>query len=164
MLTASRPAPLLPTNVHPSAPVPGHGPQQCLDVHPQHSQRRRHCTPPHSSNPRLRRCLSQTASPVFHPGHLQCRPQDGLHFSHQHRPPGRHPMARSPYPRRVCPRLSSLTATDSFHRADRPMLKIPKSFQQLQDLNGLLKKYRDIYPYRIFICYVVTYLLCVRPL
>lgn len=41
---------------------------------------------------------------------------------------------------------------------DRHLLAIPKSFQQLQDLNFLLKKYRDIYPYRIFICYVTTYL------
>lgn len=39
------------------------------------------------------------------------------------------------------------------------MLRIPKSFAQLQDLNGLLKKYRDIYPYRIVVCYVTTYLL-----
>jgi uncharacterized membrane protein YdjX (TVP38/TMEM64 family) len=46
-------------------------------------------------------------------------------------------------------------------RADRPLLRIPKSFAQLQDLNGLLKKYRDIYPYRIVICYVITYLLFV---
>ncbi|EKM78151.1 hypothetical protein AGABI1DRAFT_42515 [Agaricus bisporus var. burnettii JB137-S8] len=42
--------------------------------------------------------------------------------------------------------------------ADRPLLRIPKSFSQLQDLNGLLKKYRDIYPYRIVVCYVITYL------
>lgn len=48
---------------------------------------------------------------------------------------------------------------DGILRADRPLLRIPKSFAQLQDLNGLLKKYRDIYPYRIIICYVVTYLL-----
>ncbi|KAF6759921.1 hypothetical protein DFP72DRAFT_120557 [Ephemerocybe angulata] len=41
---------------------------------------------------------------------------------------------------------------------DREFLRIPKSFVQLQELNVLLKKYRDIYPYRIFICYVVTYL------
>jgi uncharacterized membrane protein YdjX (TVP38/TMEM64 family) len=46
-------------------------------------------------------------------------------------------------------------------RVDRPRLRIPKSFAQLQDLNGLLKKYRDIYPYRIVICYIITYLLCV---
>lgn len=45
--------------------------------------------------------------------------------------------------------------------ADRQFLQIPKSFQQLQDLNGLLKKYRDIYPYRIVVCYVSTYLLSV---
>lgn len=45
--------------------------------------------------------------------------------------------------------------------ADRPLLRIPKSFSQLQDLNGLLKKYRDIYPYRIVVCYVITYLLFV---
>jgi uncharacterized membrane protein YdjX (TVP38/TMEM64 family) len=37
-------------------------------------------------------------------------------------------------------------------------LRIPKSFAQLQALNQLLKKYRDIYPYRIVICYVTTYL------
>jgi len=41
---------------------------------------------------------------------------------------------------------------------DRPLLRIPKSFQQLKELNGLLKKYRDIYPYRILVCYVTTYL------
>ena len=41
------------------------------------------------------------------------------------------------------------------------MLKIPKSFAELQALNVLLKKYRDIYPYRIVICYVITYFLCV---
>ncbi|KAJ7573923.1 hypothetical protein C8J56DRAFT_803763 [Mycena floridula] len=41
---------------------------------------------------------------------------------------------------------------------DRPMLKIPKSFLELQQLNTLLKKYRDIYPYRIVVCYVITYL------
>ena len=46
-------------------------------------------------------------------------------------------------------------------RADRPLLRIPKSFSQLQDLNGLLKKYRDIYPLRIIVCYVTTYLLSV---
>jgi len=48
-----------------------------------------------------------------------------------------------------------------FIRADRPLLHIPKSFQQLKDLNALLKKYRDIHPYRILVCYVTTYLLCV---
>lgn len=46
------------------------------------------------------------------------------------------------------------------YRDDRPLLKIPKSFAQLQSLNYLLKKYRDIYPYRIVVCYVITYLLC----
>ncbi|EMD33409.1 hypothetical protein CERSUDRAFT_126152 [Gelatoporia subvermispora B] len=40
---------------------------------------------------------------------------------------------------------------------DRPYLKVPKSFVELQALNTLLKKYRDIYPYRIVVCYVVTY-------
>lgn len=39
------------------------------------------------------------------------------------------------------------------------MLKIPKSFPELQALNLLLKKYRDIYPYRIVVCYVTVYLL-----
>ncbi|EJD06614.1 uncharacterized protein FOMMEDRAFT_144586 [Fomitiporia mediterranea MF3/22] len=41
---------------------------------------------------------------------------------------------------------------------DRPFLRVPKSFAQLQDLNYLLKKYRDIYPIRVIICYVTTYL------
>ncbi|KAG6828143.1 hypothetical protein H0H92_009029 [Tricholoma furcatifolium] len=41
---------------------------------------------------------------------------------------------------------------------DRPRLRLPKSFAELKDLNSLLKKYRDIYPYRIVICYVITYL------
>ncbi|KAH9481545.1 Transmembrane protein 41B [Psilocybe cubensis] len=49
-------------------------------------------------------------------------------------------------------------ALPTLEEADRPLLRIPKSFVQLQQLNGLLKKYRDIFPYRIFICYVVTYL------
>jgi len=37
-------------------------------------------------------------------------------------------------------------------------LRIPKSFAHLQDLNYLLKKYRDIHPFRVFLSYVVTYL------
>lgn len=44
-------------------------------------------------------------------------------------------------------------------RQDRPLLRVPKSFPQLQDLNYLLKKYRDIYPVRVVVCYVTTYLL-----
>ena len=44
---------------------------------------------------------------------------------------------------------------------DRPLLHIPKSFDDLKALNGLLKKYRDIYPQRIVVCYVTTYLLYV---
>jgi hypothetical protein len=44
---------------------------------------------------------------------------------------------------------------------DRDKLRIPKSFEQLKTLNDLLKKYRDIYPFRILICFIVTYLLCV---
>ncbi|CAE6437108.1 unnamed protein product [Rhizoctonia solani] len=49
-------------------------------------------------------------------------------------------------------------ALPTLEEADRPMLRIPKSFAQLQDLNTLLKKYRDVYPYRIFVCYTITYL------
>jgi hypothetical protein len=58
--------------------------------------------------------------------------------------------------RNVSYRNVRLTVTPS---DDRPLLRIPKSFAQLQALNGLLKKYRDIYPYRIVVCYVITYLL-----
>jgi len=50
------------------------------------------------------------------------------------------------------------TALPTLEDGDRPLLHIPKSFAQLQALNGLLKKYRDIYPYRIVVCYVITYL------
>ncbi|CAE6426831.1 unnamed protein product [Rhizoctonia solani] len=49
-------------------------------------------------------------------------------------------------------------ALPTLDEADKPMLRIPKSFAQLQDLNTLLKKYRDVYPYRIFVCYTITYL------
>ncbi|KAJ6577231.1 hypothetical protein B0H19DRAFT_1118777 [Mycena capillaripes] len=49
-------------------------------------------------------------------------------------------------------------ALPTLEEDDRPKLRIPKSFEQLQDLNGILKKYRDIFPFRIFICFVVTYL------
>jgi len=49
-------------------------------------------------------------------------------------------------------------ALPTLDQEDRPHLKIPKSFVELQALNALLKKYRDIYPYRIVVCYVTTYL------
>ncbi|KIK73386.1 hypothetical protein PAXRUDRAFT_836259 [Paxillus rubicundulus Ve08.2h10] len=49
-------------------------------------------------------------------------------------------------------------ALPTLQEDDRPFLRIPKSFDDLQALNGLLKKYREIYPYRILICYVITYL------
>ncbi|KAJ6607366.1 hypothetical protein B0H10DRAFT_1818271 [Mycena sp. CBHHK59/15] len=49
-------------------------------------------------------------------------------------------------------------ALPTLEEDDRPLLRIPKSFAQLQALNGILKKYRDIFPYRIFICFIVTYL------
>ncbi len=41
------------------------------------------------------------------------------------------------------------------------LLHIPKSFADLKDLNYLLKKYRDIYPFRVFLSYVLTYFLSV---
>ncbi|KAF9256358.1 hypothetical protein L218DRAFT_1007479 [Marasmius fiardii PR-910] len=49
-------------------------------------------------------------------------------------------------------------ALPTLEEEDRPLLRIPRSFEQLQQLNFLLKKYRDIYPYRIVISYIVTYL------
>ncbi|KIJ52648.1 hypothetical protein M422DRAFT_26217 [Sphaerobolus stellatus SS14] len=49
-------------------------------------------------------------------------------------------------------------ALPTLDEADRAHLHIPKSFDELQQLNTLLKKYRDIYPYRIVICYLITYL------
>ncbi|KIY44128.1 oxalate transporter [Fistulina hepatica ATCC 64428] len=49
-------------------------------------------------------------------------------------------------------------ALPTLEEQDREALRIPKSFEQLQQLNFLLKKYRDIYPYRVVICYVTVYL------
>jgi uncharacterized membrane protein YdjX (TVP38/TMEM64 family) len=46
---------------------------------------------------------------------------------------------------------------------DRKDLRVPKSFAQLQALNLLLKKYRDVYPFRIVVCFTTVYLLCVHP-
>jgi uncharacterized membrane protein YdjX (TVP38/TMEM64 family) len=54
--------------------------------------------------------------------------------------------------------LTLWTALPALEEVDRPVLKIPKSFTELQALNTLLNKYRHIYPYRIIICYIVTYL------
>ena len=62
---------------------------------------------------------------------------------------------------RLAPQPGSLV-DQRVYRVDRPHLKIPKSFVELQALNTLLKKYRDIYPYRIVVCYVTTYLLWVH--
>ena len=42
---------------------------------------------------------------------------------------------------------------------DKPALKIPKSFEQLQALNRLLKKYRSQQGFRILVCWTVIYLL-----
>lgn len=46
----------------------------------------------------------------------------------------------------------------TLEEADRKHLCIPTTFVQLHELNALLKKYRDIYPYRVIVCYVTTYL------
>ena len=54
---------------------------------------------------------------------------------------------------------SALAHRAYISREDRDSLRIPKSFIQLQALNQLLKKYRDVYPFRVFVCYVSVYLL-----
>ena len=41
---------------------------------------------------------------------------------------------------------------------DKDKLRIPKNFDDLKTLNTLLKKYRDIYPYRILISFICVYL------
>ncbi|WVW86185.1 hypothetical protein I302_108226 [Kwoniella bestiolae CBS 10118] len=41
---------------------------------------------------------------------------------------------------------------------DRGMVKLPRSFKDLQDLNTLFQKYKKLYPLRILACAVVTYL------
>jgi hypothetical protein len=46
-------------------------------------------------------------------------------------------------------------------RDDRAKLRIPKSFEQLKDLNILLKKYRSIYPFRVVLCFTSIFLLYV---
>ncbi|KAL7419082.1 hypothetical protein Q5752_005918 [Cryptotrichosporon argae] len=42
--------------------------------------------------------------------------------------------------------------------ADRPLLKLPRSFADLQALNGLFQKYKQTYPLRILACGVISYL------
>jgi len=49
-------------------------------------------------------------------------------------------------------------ALPTLDEEDRPLLHVPKSFVELQALNTLLKKYKDIYPFRTVVCFVVTYL------
>ncbi|EJU04848.1 hypothetical protein DACRYDRAFT_47785 [Dacryopinax primogenitus] len=41
---------------------------------------------------------------------------------------------------------------------DRPLLHLPKSFQDLKALDFLLKKYKRMYPFRTVLCFVVVYL------
>lgn len=41
---------------------------------------------------------------------------------------------------------------------DKDKLRIPKNFDDLKTLNTLLKKYRNIYPYRILISFICVYL------
>lgn len=77
-------------------------------------------------------------------------------------------MACAPYPGGVrvslCSGLTDLVSLGFMSdREDRPKLKIPKSFDQLKELNTLLKKYKTIYPFRTVLCFVIVYLLCVFP-
>ncbi|KAI0028965.1 hypothetical protein K488DRAFT_89230 [Vararia minispora EC-137] len=91
-------------------------------------------------------------------------------------PPPLDPLAPTPPPRRRVILNAAIKMTAIFvigclvlggtlwvalprlEEMDRDKLRIPKSFEQLKDLNDLLKKYRDIYPFRILICFVITYL------
>ena len=41
---------------------------------------------------------------------------------------------------------------------DKDKLHIPKNFDDLKTLNTLLKKYRDIHPYRILVTFICVYL------
>ncbi|OCF77319.1 transmembrane protein [Kwoniella mangroviensis CBS 8886] len=43
-------------------------------------------------------------------------------------------------------------------KEDRGLVKLPRSFKDLQDLNTLFQKYKKLYPLRILACAVVTYL------
>jgi len=49
-------------------------------------------------------------------------------------------------------------ACPTFHDEDKDKLRVPKNFDDLKTLNVLLKKYRDIYPYRILISFICVYL------
>jgi len=84
---------------------------------------------------------------------------DGCCLSAEHPSLGRHPLACPAHHPRVSSLGLSVAHCQRLFRSDRPLLHIPKSFDDLKALNGLLNKYRDIYPYRIVICYVITYLL-----
>ncbi|WRT70212.1 uncharacterized protein IL334_007207 [Kwoniella shivajii] len=41
---------------------------------------------------------------------------------------------------------------------DKKVIKLPRNFQDLQELNALFQKYKTRYPFRILACAVVTYL------
>jgi len=49
-------------------------------------------------------------------------------------------------------------ALPTLEEEDRQYLHVPRTFEQLQQLNTLLKKYRSLYPFRIVLCFVITYL------
>ncbi|KAG8882370.1 hypothetical protein FRB98_003750 [Tulasnella sp. 332] len=49
-------------------------------------------------------------------------------------------------------------ALPTLEEEDKPYLQIPRSFEQLQKLNTLLKKYRSMYPFQMVLCFVITYL------
>ncbi|KIO34304.1 hypothetical protein M407DRAFT_240633 [Tulasnella calospora MUT 4182] len=54
--------------------------------------------------------------------------------------------------------LTLKLALPTLEEEDRQYLHVPRTFEQLQQLNTLLKKYRSMYPFRIVLCFVITYL------
>lgn len=45
--------------------------------------------------------------------------------------------------------------------ADKPAVKIPRSFEQLKALNAVLQRYKDEYFFRVMFCWIVIYMLYV---
>jgi hypothetical protein len=61
----------------------------------------------------------------------------------------------------VCAGLLALTlyfVLPTIDEADRPNLKVPRSFEQLKALNAVLQRYKDEYFLRVMFCWIVIYM------
>jgi len=59
----------------------------------------------------------------------------------------------------LLPAVEDLDLRSGLCRDDRHLLRFPRSFEDLQGLNVLLKKLKAGYPARIVVCWIATYIL-----